>query len=299
MKETLHFPSANAAGDIFGDIWPVDDAKAVVQLVHGMAEHIGRYAHFAAFLNARGYTLAGHDHAGHGRSVHTRKGHIADKDGLAVMLADVSSLRAELKARYPDKKMVLMGHSMGSFVARTHAERFPGAYDGYIFMGSGGPNPLARPGRMLARLRALFRGRKPDPVLDRMAFSTYLDRIPNPATPFDWLSSRPDMVQAYMDDEFAGFQFTSAAFGDLLEANIAANRPLAAFDTAKPVLLLSGGEDPVGDYGHGHTFILRQLSARGVQNVTEFLYPQGRHELLNDTMADTVMADIAEWLDAL
>ncbi len=300
MQQNIRFASYSGEGDIAGIIWDTPGpARAVVQISHGMAEHIARYAHLADFLNARGYAALGHDHAGHGASIHSVPGHFSRSNGVDTLVGDISALRDIAEKRYPNVPLVLLGHSMGSFIARIHAERHPGLFDGYIFMGSSGRNLTAERMEFFVKFRARFRGAKPDKLLSRIAFAGYNKRIPRPRTKFDWLSSRDDAVDAYIADTKCGFPLTSAAFLDLAHATNEANYILTDMDKEKPVLVLSGSEDPVGHYGDGHYSILRQLETYGVQKITDHLYEGGRHELLNDTMADTVMQDISAWLEGV
>ncbi len=284
---SLSIPSTDGVHPIAARVYLPAPGTAVVgyfQVVHGMAEHIGRYDRFLSDLAARGFIAFGHDHLGHGHTVSNSAelGHIADKNGWRLLADDVAAVRRHVMAAYPAKAAyILMGHSMGSFVVRT-ASVLHGTPDGLIVMGTGGPNPLSGIGLCAIRLvKALRGGKHRSPFLERLAFGTY-DRGFSGDGGSLWLSANPANRAAYRADPLCGFRFSAAAMEDLVRLQRFANSK-AFFDGmgSTPVLLVSGCDDPVGDHGRGVTAVYKRLQKSGTP-VEMKLYAGLRHEILNE-----------------
>ncbi len=305
--EALH---PGAGGTELGlRLWPHPDPIAIVQVVHGLAEHCGRYAPLAAALNAAGYAVLAHDVRGHGltASANGGFGHMADGDGWPLLVADVAAVRAAGAARWPGRPTILFGHSMGSVLALSALEAAPDAYAAAIFSGPPGlPPPAARAGLVLARLEALRLGQRGRSVLlHGLSFGAYARAVPGAATPFDWLSRDPQAVAAYLDDPWCGARVSVGSWTALVRGLVAATAVPAVAGLAEartgplPLLIVAGAEDPVGARGKAVQALAARLGAAGMRQVELRLYPGARHELLNEVNRSEVLSDLLAWLGRL
>ena len=304
MEKQFTYPSSTGLCDIAARAWlPEGEVKAVVQLVHGMAEHISRYADLANNLNGLGYAVYAEDHAGHGDSINGRgvKGYFAESDGWSRLIDDVRTLHGVAVAEYPDVKHVLYGHSMGSFLARTYASRFPDDFSAYIFSGTAGKNPVLGIAKLVAKQQIKKVGPdKPSEFLNNLAFGAYTKKIDNPRTPVDWLSNDKAVVDKYVADDLCGFTFTASAFRDLFDGlGEIAGKKWAEKVANVPIYLLAGKQDPVGNYGKGVEEVANDLIATGHTKVVLQLYENGRHEMHNELNKDEVYRGIAAFLKSL
>ena len=280
---------------------PDGEARGFVQLVHGMSEHIARYAPLMQLLAENGYIAFGHDHVGHGKTARDESelGFIARRNGYDVLIRDVGAVAEAVMQEHPGKKRILFGHSMGSFVVRLYAAVHSSELAGLIVMGTGGPNPAAGVGLQLAKLIRGVRGEKHiSNLVDTLTFGTYNDRTEK-KTVFDWLSTDAASVGKYIEDPRCGFPFTISAMCDLVTLNRNANRRDAYAHLRKdlPVYLVSGEEDPVGAYGKGVSQVAEAYRAAGLSRVSVKLYPGARHEVLNDFCKADVEADLLSWIN--
>lgn len=299
--ERYFYPSSTGLCDIAAYIWlPRCEPKAVIQIVHGMAEHAFRYDDIAEFLNSEGYAVYAEDHAGHGNSINGggRKGWFAEENGWTYLVNDIMTLHNKAKADFPGKKQILYGHSMGSFLARTCASRYPDEFDAFIFSGTAGKNPVIGIAKAIARSHVKSKGGdKPDEMLNGMAFGSYNKRIKNPRTPIDWLSCDNDVVDRYAADELCGFTFTSQAFCDLFDGlTEIAGKKWAEKVADVPIYLVAGKQDPVGGYAKGVIEVCDNLLKTGHRHVVLQLYEDGRHEMHNEINRDEVYRGIAAFL---
>ena len=297
------FPSKTGVCDIRGGAYLPDSGEfdTVVVIHHGMAEHQQRYEHFIRFLCESGVAVYMHDMANHGMSNRdlALTGWFGEKDGWLGLIADFREMVQRAKRENPGKKLIVMGHSMGSFICRLYTARYPeDGFHGAIYMGTGGPNPAAAAGKTLAAMIGAVPGKKhKSKLLAKMAFGTYGKRCEG-RTEYDWLTRDAGIVDKYIADPYCGFLFTAQGMHDLIEANIASNAEewYRGVPADLPVLLISGGEDPVGDYGQGVRTVAEKLKETGHTDVTLKLYPECRHEVLNELNREEVMADILEWM---
>ena len=284
-------------GKVCLHVWePEGDVRALYQICHGMAEYVMRYDEFAKRLNAEGYLVYGIDHPGHGESEGIR-GHFADKDGWKYLVeCNVHAARV-IKERYPDKKLTLMGHSMGSFIARTIAGYYSDTADEYVFMGTAGPNPILGVGKALANFLTPFARRKANMFLAGLSTGPYAKAEKTYKTPLDWLNTKDDEVQKYIADDGCGFPFTTAGYRDLMTglSMIDVKKWAPLLDKSKRYLLVAGDRDPVGDMGEGVKKVYDAMVAAGVDAKMK-LYKGYRHEILNDTCKEEVTGDILAWL---
>lgn len=278
------------------------DVRGVVQVVHGMAEHGARYAPLAEDLTAAGFAVYADDHRGHGRTAQTTDdlGFLAASRGWALVLDDLHRLTQLARGEQPGVPVVLLGHSMGSFLAKQYVGTFPDAVDALVLSGSDGPaGALAEVGAVVARVERRRLGpRGRSQVLDQMTFGSYNKAFEPTRTDFDWLSRDPAQVDAYIADPWCGFVATTQMFMDLLGGLRAIELP-AVRDRVRrdlPVHVFSGALDPVG----GEDGVRRLVAAyeeMGLRDVQHRVYPDGRHEMLNEVNRDEVVADLLAWLD--
>ncbi len=273
-----------------------------MQIAHGMAEHAGRYDYLAEQLVAVGYEAYAHDHRGHGKTAGTKAelGFFAEEDGWYEVVADLALVGRHIDSNHPGLPRYLLGHSMGSFLARTYALDYSDQIAGLVLSGTAGPaGPMGQIGRGIAIAEAKIRGKRHrSKALDGLSFGAFNKPFRPNRTDFDWLSRDPDQVDAYIDDPYCGALHTSQFFADLFTGltDIGDNKRVKNVRSDLPVLLISGAADPVGNNGKGVTQVAEQYLNCGVRDVTYILYPEARHEIFNETNRDEVIADLIEWL---
>lgn len=282
---------------------PDGKPRAVVQIAHGIAEHIERYRPFMEFLANNGFVVAGNDHLGHGKSIRVpaEQGFFAEKDGWWRVVDDMDKLHDIMSKEYPELPYVLFGHSMGSFLTRTYLIKHPDKYDAVILSGTGHQSPaLVLGGNAAASVMAKLNGAMGDGAkLDSLAFGTYLSKIENPRTKFDWLSRDAEQVDKYIADPLCGFVGKIGLYRDMMQGIkfITNEKNIAQMNKEKPVYFMSGDGDPVGDYGKGVERAYKAFCDAGLHDVFMRLYPDGRHEMLNETNKEQVYQDILNWLN--
>ena len=302
--EELRFPSSDGTHTVYARIFlPTEAAvRGVVQLAHGMCEHIKRYDEMGALLAKNGYVFCGNDHLGHGETAASPEelGFFAKEDGVDTVVSDLFKLSRIMHGRFLDKPLFLMGHSMGSFLVRIYAKTYSRYLSGLLILGTGGPNPLLPIGRGLAKTIIAFRGQKHrSQLLRRLAHAGYLSRCGKNPAPTAWLSTDEARIAAFGKDEKCGFAFTVGAYLDLFEMLGRANDKTAYASVPKtlPVCLLSGDADPVGGYGKGVRKVARQYKKAGVTDLTMKLYEGMRHELHNEICREEFYNDLLSWLN--
>lgn len=289
---------------LHGKHWlPAEPSKGIVQIAHGMAEHIDRYDSFARYLTQNGYEVYGHNHRGHGKTAgnEANLGYLAPTGGWDLMVDDFIEVTRMIQESAPDKKLFLLGHSMGSFVVRDALRRGTLAFDGAIIMGSSWQSPVkVKAGQLTARIiRAASGAKARSKLMDIMLFGNYCNRISDPQSSFDWLSRDPEMVRKYVDDPYCGFICTAGFYSDLMDglSRVMKTKGLEGLNKSLPVLLMSGDGDPVGQYGAGLYRLRDNYLKTGLYDVRLKLYKGGRHELLNEMNRTVVFEDILDWLD--
>jgi alpha-beta hydrolase superfamily lysophospholipase len=295
---TIDRPDGHA---VFARVWrPDDDApRAVVQIVHGLAEHSARYARLAQALTSAGYAAYAHDHRGHGPHCKPDDlGFFAEAGGWRLLLDDVDAVAARIDADFPATPRVFLGHSMGSFLGQRYlAERGDGLAAA-VLSGSAGPPPaILGLGRRIVgfeRWRLGPRGRSP--LVQALLFGQQNKPFRPARTPYDWLSRDGQEVDNYIADPLCGFPLTNQLAADLVEglAELASPQLAARVPKALPIYVVSGARDPVGAKLQGLLDVYRVAGL----DVTAKLYPDARHETLNETNRDEVTRDLIAWLDA-
>ena len=305
LREEFHFPSSDGVHQIHGLRWlPQDQTpRATVQLVHGISEYIGRYDAFARFLTDHGFAVAGHDHLGHGGTALDKSeyGFFSDKDGWDYLVRDVKTLHDDLDSRFPGVPHFLLGHSMGSFVARTYLIEHPGTVDGCLLLGTGQEAPaLVAFGKAVSGALCRLRGnRHHSPLVTALSLGAYNAQVRPARTGADWISRDTAVVDAYVSDPLCRFVPTVGMFRDMMGGlqRISDSKGLAKMDPDTPVGIFSGDADPVGGRGKGVRTVEGFFRRAGCRDLTVKLYPGARHELLNETNREKVFADLLTWLE--
>ena len=286
--------------------WEVSSPRGLVHIVHGMAEYGARYARLAAALNAAGLTVWAHDHCGHGDHMSVDggahlPGHFGDRGGWQRLLDDTARVSQALQASSPGTPLLLFAHSMGSFVAQALLGQSGDRYRGVVLCGSNRPpGPLERAGVGVARLERQLRGpRTPSRWFQRVVFGTYNRPFAPNRTEVDWLSRDATEVDAYVADPLCGFPLTTQAWLDFLEgkSTLGDAQHLRRIPKALPVRLIAGDKDPVGEQGAGVRRLFDIYRDAGLTHVSVQLYPNARHELVNETNRDEVTADLIAWFE--
>lgn len=282
---------------------PDTTPRAVIQIAHGIAEHINRYDDFMSYLASNGFLAVGNDHLGHGQSIEApaNKGFFAAKNGWSYAVKDMVLLHDIMKKEAPDIPYIIFGHSMGSFLTRTYIIDYPEKYDAVIISGTGQQaKGLVASGHAMASAATLLCGpHKVGNALNNIAFGSYNDGFENPRTPFDWLSRDESSVDKYIADPLCGFAATVSLYRDMMGGikYIGDQKNINKMSKDKPVYFMSGSADPVGDNGKGVEKAYKAFLKAGLKDVFMRLYPDGRHEMLNEINKDAVYSDILNWLN--
>ena len=279
---------------------PTEKPVALFQIVHGMCEYFGRYEAFAESLAARGVLVFGHDHLGHGNSAPTPDdlGFTAEGGGADFLVEDVYSLTCAMKTQYPDLPVVLFGHSMGSFVVREALARHGDAYTAAIICGTGGPDSPAGAGKAMARTIMAFRGeRYRSKFLKNVAFTGYNKKFEKGCPVNAWLSRDEKLIRKYDNDPFCSYTFTVRAYHDLftLVQWVSSKKWASRLPKDLPCLVTSGEMDPVGSWGKGPRAVAQRMKDAGMTKVTLKMYPDMRHEILNEVGREDVWKELTEW----
>ena len=297
MQELKLIASDNT--ELFVHSWCVNEPKAVILLAHGMAEHSMRYAEFAEFLNANGIDFYCHDQRGHGKSANGSLGHLRKGLDWKLMMDDLFTIHKKLI--HTDCPVILMGHSMGSFLVRCAVQVQPNLFDGLIISGTGDSQGLiGKAGAMLTKVLCSTAGETaPANMMQDMVFGGYNKSFTSPRTPSDWLSRDEAVADAYIADPWCGFVCTNGFFHELLHGIQMANdsQGIAKMNKQMPIYLFSGECDPVGNMGKGVVNVKNALTKAGLEDVTLRLYPEGRHEMLNELNKAEVMNDLLAWVE--
>lgn len=296
-KEIL---SKDGVHTIRGIVYLPEDPKGIVQIVHGMVEHIGRYDDFMTYLAENGFIACGHDHLGHGKTAEneTELGFFAEKGGDRLVCEDTFAFGKAVREDYPSLPLILLGHSMGSFIARQTVRMYPNACDALIIMGTSGKNPISALGFCTATVIETIRGKKHvSELINHVAFSSYNKRT-GKENSFAWLTCDEKEVEKHDSDPLCTFGFTVSAMRDLIRLQDQTNRKDWYANIRKdiPILIVSGAEDPVGNYGKGVEEVYSSLLAEGITDITRKIYPDMRHEILNELNRKTVYEDILTFI---
>ena len=300
----FYYESSTGKNKIHARICTPDGTpKGIVQIAHGIAEHIDRYEDFMRFLAENGFVAVGNDHLGHGKSIARleEQGIFAENNGWNYVVEDMKKLREQVREQFPNIPYVFFGHSMGSFLTRTFLILHPDLYDAAILSGTGHQSAaLVNGGYLAAELMTKLKGpHASGQALNDMAFGSYCKRIENPRTPFDWLSRDNETVDKYIADPLCGFVCKTSLYRDMMGGLkfLTNQKNIDKMNKTLPIYFMSGAEDPVGDYGAGVETAYKAFCRAGLKDVMIRLYPGGRHEMLNELNRDEVKQDILNWLN--
>lgn len=300
-KEEFTFDSRDGKTKLFAYRYiPDGKIKCILQLVHGMAEHIGRYEEVAEWFCNHGVLVTAQDHLGHGKSVPDGGvyGYFCAQDPATVVVRDVHRLKKMTQEAYPGIPYVIWGHSMGSFILRNYMMRYGSGIDGAIVAGTGVKPPMALKGALLlAYIQGFFLGdRHVANMLNTIAFGNN-KKIPV-ENRNDWLCTDHNVVIRYDADPMCGFIFTVNGFKTLLSLLDRQNnkKNVKLMPNSLPILLLSGSEDIVGDCTEGVKKVYEEYKSIGMKNVEMKLYDGLRHEIHNEPCKEKVFEDVLAFI---
>lgn len=294
---------------LFLRTWDAEIEKCCVLLAHGMTEHSGRYDDFGCFLAEHGISLYCHDQRGHGHTAlwdHTL-GHLRKGLDWNLMISDLLTIKNVIRKEHhiaesqaQQLPIFLMGHSMGSFLVRCAVQANPDAFDGLILSGTGSDRGIAgSAGLELAKAGCLIDEAAVAKGIQKLTFGSFNYTVQNPRTEFDWLTRDPEMLQQYMEDDLCGFLCTNGFYHELFSGMQQAHdlNRMRLMRKHMPVYFFSGDKDPVGSLGKGVEETCAKFLRVGMHDVTCKLYPDGRHEMLNELDQQQVYADLLHWLE--
>ena len=302
MRQDIWFDS-KGAGKIHACRWePEGQPRAVVQILHGIAEFVERYDDFANFLTTKGVLVVAEDHMGHGQSINGDGIQGYFHGGWFTAIEDSVQLMADTKAEFPDLPYILFGHSMGSFMARTILCKYPDCgLTAAVICGTGWQPAAAMPAmvKMIEGICKVSEETKPNVMLQKLVFGSYNKRVEHPRTPYDWLTRDDKIVDAYIAHPLCGFTPTAGLMREMTRGihYIQQKKNLEAMNKQLPVFFIAGGDDPVGPYGKGVHTCAEAFRKVGMEDVSVRIYPLCRHEILNEINREQVYQDVWKWIE--
>jgi alpha-beta hydrolase superfamily lysophospholipase len=281
--------------NIRAHLYEINNSIGNIVIAHGMMEHIERYDEFAKYLNLQRYNVILFDQLGHGLSAKEELGHW-DKGAFDMSIKNYSLVINHIKKMYKENKTYLFAHSMGSFIAQEFIVNRSSEIDGLILSGSNGPLLSVKLGALVSKLFKF--DNKSNPFLNDLMFKPYTTIFKPKRTDFDWLTSVESEVDKYIKDPYCGFVCTTGFFKEFITSISKLNQKdkLSKLNKELPILLISGNDDPVGGMGKGITKLSTLYLNNGLKSVNLLLYPNARHELLNEFCRNKVMDDVVNWL---
>ncbi|CEG22516.1 Phospholipase YtpA [Planococcus massiliensis] len=302
LKITKNFIRASDRVEIYYEIYEPENPVAHVHIIHGMAEHFGRYEEFARFLANHGFVVSGHDQRGHGQTARRNgtQGFFADFDGFNRIVEDAGEVVKGVQSQIGELPFILFGHSMGSFVARRYIQLHSDEIAKAVISGTGGdPGVAGKAGLLYALAAAKFSGKEAvSPTLGKLTFGSFIKPFKDEGSLFAWLSRDKEAVEKYENDPMSGQPSTNQFYVDLFHG-LSMIHKKAEIDKIRkdlPMLLISGAEDPVGDSGKGVFAAAKQYQEAGMTNVKLYLAEGGRHELLHETNKQQHFDTLVEWM---
>ncbi|RSK26527.1 lysophospholipase [Bacillus sp. HMF5848] len=305
MKTETFFLQMNDSTELYVKKWCSETVTpiAIVQIAHGMAEHIERYDELAEFLVNKNIFVYGHDHRGHGQTVRDGmvKGYFTNHNGFEIVVDDMKYITDFIQEQHRDVPIFLLGHSMGSFIVRRYIQKHEAQeLAGVILSGTAGnPGILGILGRWLAKRESSKKGATTEsPLMNTLTFGAYNKKIKQARTEFDWLSTDQKEVDAYIEDPHCGGVFTAGFFHDLLTGikTIHKSENIKRTPQSLPILLVAGKEDPVGGFSKSVLAVYQSYKQAGIQDVTNKIYPGMRHELFKEIERQQVFDDVYTWI---
>ncbi len=302
--ETFEFAGYNGT-NLPAYVWmPEAEVKVVLQITHGMTEHMGRYEALAQYLCSMGITVAGFDLRGHGKNPADPDVASFGEGGWAASIEDMRQFYELLEQRFSGVPHYMLGFSLGSFLLREYLTKYPdeGEVAGAIIMGTG-----HQPGWLLSIMMGIVNGQikkagfdKTTDLVRQLSFGTYNQKFKPNRTTADWLCADETELDKYLADPLVRKDISAGLFWELLGSmkRTGSAYEYDGWDTSIPILLISGQDDPVGDGGKGVQEISRRMKKSEMENVTVKLFPGARHDLLHEEKngADAARKYIAEWI---
>ena len=293
---------SKGAGRIHGCRWsPEGEPRAVVQILHGIAEFVERYDDFANYLTSQGFLVVAEDHMGHGQSINGDGIQGYFHGGWFTAIEDSMQLMADTRAEFPELPYILFGHSMGSFMARTILCKYPDCgLTATIICGTGWQPAFALPA-LIKVINGICKKdeTKPNEKLQGLVFGSYNKKVEHPRTEYDWLSRDARIVDEYIAHPLCGFTASAGLLRDMMKGIyfIEQKKNLQNMNKALPVFFIAGGDDPVGPYGKGVRTAAEEFRKAGMEDVSVRIYPLCRHEILNEINREEVYEDVREWIE--
>ncbi len=303
IQHEVRFPSKDGKNTVYAEVFTpkTATAKGIIQISHGMVDYTANYKPLVSYFTERGYIVAGNHHLGHGKTAACDDdfGFFSSKGGIDFLLSDLHSMNKYLRKEFPALPIVLLGHSMGSFLARLYTVKYPGSISGVIIHGTAGPNPILPFGKGLARLKKIFCGEKyRSKTVRNLAFMGYNSKFDKSEGEHAWLTRDSYAVKGRDDDKYTSFIFTLSGYIDLFNMLGRSNSRswFSSYPKDMPTLIVSGDMDPVGNYGKGPAYVYKHLIMERCTSVSYKMYEGARHELHNETNKEEIFSDILSWL---
>ena len=304
MKKVFKLPSRDGIHQLHVVMWlPEGKARAVLQISHGMVEYIERYEEFAAYANQAGIVVVGNDHLGHGDTVRSEEeyGYFCKSHRSATVVADLHRVTVATKKRYPELPYFLLGHSMGSFLARRYVLTYGKELTGAIICGTGRVSEVEMfLGTILQSIIENWKGSKyRSKCFNQVIFGNYNKKVVKPKSKNDWMCSDRSVIVKKDSEQKCNFIFTMNGFRTLFEtlAYIQKEKNIKKIPKSLPMFFIAGSEDPVGDYAKDVRALYEQYKAMGMDEMALKIYDGYRHEILMEVEKQEVFRDVMEWMD--
>nr|WP_250279000.1 alpha/beta fold hydrolase [[Clostridium] colinum] len=301
-KDEFYYKSSDELTNIHCVNWIANEIKCILQIAHGMVEHIERYEDFAKFLNNYGILVVGNDHLGHGKSISCEEnfGYFSEKNGNNNVIKDMYYLTKITKEKYPNLPYIFLGHSMGSFLLRQYLCEYGNEIDGAIIMGTGNEYTLHIKGgiALINKIASQKGWRYRSEFIDKAVFAGFNKKFEPSKTGKEWLTRDEKIIQKYIEDKRCNFIFTLNGYYNLLYGieKLSNKNYLNKMPKDLPILFVSGDKDPVGNFGKSVLSVFKTFKKIGMKNVECKLYEGFRHEILNEIGKKEVYNDILNWI---
>jgi alpha-beta hydrolase superfamily lysophospholipase len=277
----------------------------VVHINHGLAEHAGRYARFAEQLSAAGFIVYAHDHRGHGATTapDSAQGVFADENGWNKVLEDMRFVNGQIKKAHPKLPIIMFGHSMGAMLTYSYLLKWPDTIDAAaIWNAAISKSPLLSVMSGILKIERRFKGPLVESIASKLSLDTYNTAFKPNQTGADWLSKDVAEAQEYENDPDCGWRPSNSMWTDVLGGILFGGSDTGLENVPKtlPVFLMGGDQDPSVSNGKATLDLERRLKAAGIANLKTVIRENGRHEALNEPLAErnAVVEMFIEWANS-